>query len=216
MSRCGKERVSFTRMKKQISFIYFDLGGVVIDNEQTKRGLAWEFQLDTEAIQAFFDANWRESCLGNLDNKAYLRDFKNAFGIEHPKDDFVDFITEYQGHYQETHDLIRELTGGYRLGILSNAELGSIDVLLRKGKIPDVKWDTLIESAQVRAVKPDRKIYDIAQKHAGVSPDEILFIDDRKPNIDAALSLGWNAELFDYFDLNHSVQRIKTKLHKKK
>ena len=203
-------------MKKKISFIYFDLGGVVIDNEQTKRGLAREFHLDAEAIQTFFDENWRESCLGNLDNKAYLRDFKTTFRIEHPKDDFVDFITEYQGHYQETHDLIHELTGGYRLGILSNAELGTIDALLRKGKIPDVGWDVIIESAQVRAVKPDRKIYDIARTKARVNPDEILFIDDRQPNIDAALSLGWHAELFDYFDLKRSVRNIKNRLQKKK
>ncbi len=198
-------------MKKNspIKFIYFDLGGVIIDNEQTKKGLYRDFKLDPNAVQQFFDENWRESCSGVLDNKTYLARFKKRFRIEHPKDDFADFISDYQGHYQETHDLIHNLINTYYLGILSNAEQGIIEALFRKGKIPEVGWHTIVDSSKEGAVKPDKKIYDIASQKAKVAPREILFIDDKKPNIDAARALGWNTLLFDFFDIKGSITRVK-------
>lgn len=200
-------------MKRNISFIYFDLGGVIIDNEQTKRGLSKDFHLNVDDIQTFFDENWREVCLGVMDNKTYLTRFKEKFRVTHHKNDFVDFITEYMGHYQETHDLIHTLSRDYRLGILSNAELGMIDALLGKGKIPKVHWDVIIESAKVATVKPEKKIYEIARKKAKVAPHEILFIDDRQNNIEAAHALGWNTVLFDFFDVQGSIKRVKNVLH---
>lgn len=200
------------KQHSHISFIYFDLGGVVIDNEHTKQGLARDFNLKIDEIQQFFDEQWREACLGVTDNQTYLARFKDRFQVEHPKVDFVDFISEYMGHYQETHDLIHDLARDYRLGILSNAELGMIDTLFTKGKIPKIDWDVIIESAKVRTVKPEKKIYDIARKKAKVKPHEILFIDDRQNNIDAALALGWNTVLFDYFDVPSSIRGVKKAL----
>jgi len=204
-------------MKKShaISFVYFDLGGVVIDNEVAKRELSREFHLDVDVIQRFFDNNWRKACSGALDNKAYLTNFKNELGIKHPKDDFVNFITDYQGHYQETHDLIHELAREYRLGILSNAELGIVETLIKRKKIPNISWDVVIESAQFGVVKPEQAIYALAQKMAHVAAEEILFIDDRPINVDTALALGWNAVVFDYRDVQGSVKKVKKALRKR-
>ncbi len=198
-------------MKKssKVSFIYFDLGGVVINNEHTKQGLAKEFGLEEVAIQKFFDEHWREACLGTLDNKSYLARFKKVFQIQHQKEDFVDFITEYQGHYQETHDLIHDLSKEYRLGILSNAELGVVDTLLQKGKIPRVNWEVMIESAQLGMVKPEHDIYTFAQKKARVSSGEILFIDDRTENVETAIAFGWQTVLFNFYDVKESIEQIK-------
>lgn len=196
-------------MNKPISFIYFDLGGVVIDNEQAIWRIAEEFRLDVEKIREFFDTHWKEACIGTLDTAAYLTRFKEAFRFDHPAENFVDFFTEYQGQYQETHDLIHELARDYRLGILSNAESGMVNALIGKGKIPNIRWDVMIESAQIGLVKPQKKIYHLARKKANVLPEEILFIDDRQVNIDAAVALGWRAVLFDFFDVPASVRRVR-------
>ena len=49
-----------------------------------------------------------------------------------------------------------------------------------------------IYSHQVKAMKPNREIYDFARAGLGnIDPLEILFIDDLEPNILGAVKLGW-------------------------
>jgi len=49
-----------------------------------------------------------------------------------------------------------------------------------------------IYSHRVKAMKPDRAIYDAARAAlGGINPQEVLFIDDLEPNILGAVQLGW-------------------------
>jgi putative hydrolase of the HAD superfamily len=48
-------------------------------------------------------------------------------------------------------------------------------------------------SARVGANKPEPAIYEIAAKQFGAAPDELVFMDDHLPNVEAALTLGWHA-----------------------
>ena len=43
-------------------------------------------------------------------------------------------------------------------------------------------------------MKPQRRIYEVAQHAAATPVENILFIDDRHENVDAALAFGWNAK----------------------
>ena len=47
-----------------------------------------------------------------------------------------------------------------------------------------------------RMVKPDRQIYDLAARRMGLAPDELLFLDDTKANVDAAISYGWHSHVY--------------------
>ncbi|MEU6761014.1 HAD-IA family hydrolase [Streptomyces sp. NPDC046853] len=49
---------------------------------------------------------------------------------------------------------------------------------------------TVVSSAGVGSVKPDRRIYEIALERTGVPAERCLFVDDRKENVDAAVALG--------------------------
>ncbi len=51
-------------------------------------------------------------------------------------------------------------------------------------------------SARVRAVKPERAIFDLAAARFGVPPGDLLFFDDVQANVDAACAAGWQALLF--------------------
>lgn len=195
---------------KPISFIYFDLGGVIIDNERAISTIAGEVGQDSETVQGFFDEHWRDACLGILSNEAYLEKFLSRFSPAIPITDLVDYFTDRQGHYQETHDFVHDLLKEYKLGILSNAERGIIKTLLEKKKIPNISWEVVIESAEHGMVKPDPSIYMLAQKLAGVAAEEILFIDDRPGNVEAARALGWHAEVFDFRNPGKSVEKLKT------
>lgn len=51
-------------------------------------------------------------------------------------------------------------------------------------------------SGEVKLIKPDPAIYAHHTKSFGLTPSSTLFFDDSPANIEAARSVGWNAELF--------------------
>ncbi|MGC1462438.1 MAG: HAD family phosphatase [Terracidiphilus sp.] len=64
----------------------------------------------------------------------------------------------------------------------------------------EFKWlstfDVLVWSYQLRIAKPDPAIYRHLLKELGVQPDETLFIDDKRENIEAARALGMKGLIF--------------------
>ena len=60
----------------------------------------------------------------------------------------------------------------------------------------------LIVSQEVGVGKPDRAIYErfsaaLEALHPGVRPEQLLFVDDKQKNVDAATKLGWKGLCFD-------------------
>ena len=78
--------------------------------------------------------------------------------------------------------------------MISNAWSGLRDYILSK-KFEDA-FDEIIISAEVKAMKPDDRIYQIALEKLGVSPSETVFIDDFPENVKAAQTLGMQAIQF--------------------
>jgi putative hydrolase of the HAD superfamily len=58
------------------------------------------------------------------------------------------------------------------------------------------RFDVLIWSYQERMAKPNPAIYHLLLDRLGCKPEEVLFLDDKLVNIEAARSLGMNALLF--------------------
>jgi 2-haloacid dehalogenase/putative hydrolase of the HAD superfamily len=59
------------------------------------------------------------------------------------------------------------------------------------------RFRDVVVSGHEGVVKPDPRIYAIACERAGMTPAELLFVDDHRPNIEAAHSLGFDVHLFD-------------------
>ncbi len=51
-------------------------------------------------------------------------------------------------------------------------------------------------SGEIKAIKPDRAIYDHHVLSFGLDPAASLFIDDSQKNVDGAIAAGWQAVLF--------------------
>jgi putative hydrolase of the HAD superfamily len=66
--------------------------------------------------------------------------------------------------------------------------------------------DHQVFSCEVRAIKPDSAIYKHCLQKLGTQPEESLFIDDREPNVQAALALGIRAIRF------RSVEQLRADL----
>ena len=57
-------------------------------------------------------------------------------------------------------------------------------------------FDVTIVSGKVRMAKPDRAIFDLLCRRAGIPPESCLFIDDSPENIAGAAAAGWQTHLF--------------------
>jgi putative hydrolase of the HAD superfamily len=68
------------------------------------------------------------------------------------------------------------------------------------------RFDVLVWSYQFGAVKPDPAIYRHALRELGTQPEETLFIDDKRPNVEAARALGIQAIEYS------SVERLREEL----
>jgi len=68
------------------------------------------------------------------------------------------------------------------------------------------QFDVEIISSRVGIVKPDPRIYAIVEQRTGFSGADILFIDDKAENVEAALARGWSSHVFTNWD-NFSVAR---------
>src|SRR5690606_19820497 len=51
-------------------------------------------------------------------------------------------------------------------------------------------------SGEIRAIKPDRAIYDHHVKAFDIEPSTSIFIDDSQKNVEGARAAGWQAVLF--------------------
>ncbi len=113
---------------------------------------------------------------------------------------------EYFMRYSDgIRELIFELKDkGYKLYILSNMTKHFIN---REYKFPIFDlFDGIVYSAQIKMVKPDKKIYEYILKKYSLIPNECLFIDDTKKNLTAAARFG--IQTFHYKDNTDELKKF--------
>jgi epoxide hydrolase-like predicted phosphatase len=160
-----------------------------------------------ELVDPSFLAKCRELDIGNLSEDSfveYLLRFKNTITKEELQKE-VDANLKFNIPLAE---VIRKLrTNGFKIVLLSNA---GNDFFQRKVYVdfPEFKslFDEIIISSTVQMVKPDRNIYEYTLKKIGSKPEESIFIDDRKINVDAAEDLGIRG--YVYTDVDSFVKYL--------
>lgn len=202
--------------KKPIRFVYFDVGGVLLDWREGHKRVAEKFNVPYENIRKVFEANWQEACRGTLAGDVYMGLFAEVLGMKGPLPEVSDFWSDHFTKISDTHALAQELAGVYELGILSNAEENSMKFAFQKGLIPDISWKVKIDSSKHGTIKPEEKIYEIAEAAAvGVSREELFFIDDVPEHIRVAKARGWQGMVFDTNDVKGSVKKLREELLKR-
>ena len=89
----------------------------------------------------------------------------------------------------ELVQFIQSLRPRYRIGVISN---GWSDARhFHNSKFKMNTWtDVAVYSAEVKRVKPDPRIYQLALERLDVKPEESVFVDDVLVNVEAARALG--------------------------
>ena len=177
--------------------VFFDWGGVVIDNPaagfigyfaryfQTENGHMLEFFAPLE--HAFQTGRMTER---ELWDKAYARFGKRVpEGVSLWKEAVRAVFTDKP----ETIELIHALKArGIRTALVTNTEVPTREFYHEK----DYPFDAAVFSCDEGSAKPDDGIYRAALTRLSVSAAESAFIDDKPENIRAAETLGMRGILF--------------------
>lgn len=185
-----------------ISFVYFDVGGVAILDfsgtnkwNELKNGL----KIPKEQDQAFdkFFTEYEADCT-DRDIDSLIPIIKTRFGASIPKNYsmLTDFVTRFEKN-PLLWPVIKKVKEKCRIGLLTDMYPRMLQAIRNYNLLPPVDWDVIIDSSVVKYQKPNKKIFEIAEKEARVNKHEILFIDNTIKNIQAALNFGWQTFLYD-------------------
>jgi len=190
--------------QSMISFVYFDVGGVVIkDFSGTNKWNEMKHELGVpDDLMTSVDEAWKKY-KGPIDNgDINLQKIENMlrdeFHIPIPKNYSMldDFVNRFEQN-PSIWPVIKEIHTTHRIGLLTNMYIGMFDKIIKRNILPPEQWDVFIDSSIVHMKKPDKNIYEYAQRQAGVPASEIFFIDNLERNILPAKELGWQTFFYD-------------------
>jgi epoxide hydrolase-like predicted phosphatase len=176
-----------------IKAIFFDLGGVIVRTEfqSPRQLLADRLGMEYEDLNRIvFDSETsNKASIGEISSDEHWASVIRR--LKRPASELVTIRAEFfAGDIIDRTllEYIRSLRGKYKTGLISNAWGDLRDYIVRE-KFDDA-FDRMIISAEVGAMKPEEKIFQIALEQFGVSPNEAVFVDDFLVNIEGCEKVG--------------------------
>ncbi len=184
-----------------IKAVIWDCGGVIIRTEDDRGRREWERRLglaDHELDRIVMgSASWIQAQCGDITEDEYWSDIQNQLGLD--KQSLRSLRDDFYGG-DRVNAVVTRLLGWlrshYKQAILSNAPLSLHAELRDRFHIAGL-FHVIVASAAIRVMKPDPRAYGAALEALGLRADETVFIDDLRPNIDAARRLGMHVIHFD-------------------
>lgn len=197
-----------------MKFVYFDIGGVLEEDFSNTNNL--NLLLDDLGVLkenigesiVLFNEFEKEACCGR-NVEEFLPILEHKFKIKFPKNyslnkDFIDRFKINKG----IDEIIENVKNKYQLGLLTNMYPEMLKMIQDKNLIPKINWQVIIDSSVEKCKKPERRIYEIAENKSGFKGDEILFIDNRKENLEVPQKMGWQTFWFNSSDYKRSNQEL--------
>ena len=196
-----------------IKFVYFDVGGVVMRDfnktnnwEKYKRAIGIKQEQDEKFDTYFDEKEWE--VLRGLDIDTLIPEVNKKFGTSFsPGRSLLDDFVKLFARNPSIIPIIKEVRKTHPTGLLTNNYPGLLQKEFEIGLVPK-GWDVVVDSSAVGEAKPDKEIFELAEKMSGFTGEEILFIEDGERNVEAASKFGWNTFLYDPSDCEKSSQEL--------
>jgi putative hydrolase of the HAD superfamily len=185
----------------QVSTIVFDFGNVIAHFDYKiaagrigqPLGLSGA-ELMARAMELGFHPLLMDLESGRIDENSFFTELKKRLllpqNVQQIAEDWADIFTANE----PVHDLAHKLAdNGYRLVLGSNTNAVHARQFRRQFAALLDRFDALVMSHEVGAMKPARLFYERCHTVAGSRPDECVFIDDMAENIEGARAAGLHA-----------------------
>jgi len=179
--------------------VLFDVGGVLVTNRPDPTRVAHLLGLDTsaESVSLVDHSTWfhRDAYDAGCSDREFWDRVAGDCGLGEISDGTLQALVDEDVSRSEQPDagalgIARELhRDGLRLGILSNAPVAIARAIEHRPWAVGL-FESFTFSGPLKETKPERAIYRQAVEDIGVPAGEILFIDDRSPNLRAAQLMG--------------------------
>jgi putative hydrolase of the HAD superfamily len=183
-----------------ITHVFFDVGGVLgtngWDRHERAKAVA-RFALDAEDFERRHEDAVGTFETGKMTLDEYLDD--TVFCQERPfsREEFKAFMLEQSQPFPDSIRVARELKDAGRHVLMTlNNESAELNVhRLRAFGLVEI-FTAFFSSCWVGAVKPERRIYEVARDMSQAEPERSVFVDERPQNLTPAAALGMRTVLF--------------------
>lgn len=194
-----------------IKAVIFDFGNVIcgLDNQVFLRRIS---HYTKKSIEELDEIIYGESGLprqyetGLISSQQFFERIAALCALSITKDEFVKAYTDIFTAIPATFDLVKRLKPGYRLGLLSNTSEWDFEYGIRPIGIFDL-FDAVTLSYEVKAMKPERKIFLDVLAKLKLEPRQCVYIDDIAEYVAAAQRLGIHS--FQYKSDKRLVEDLK-------
>lgn len=197
----------------KIKFVYCDIGGVLLHTDvPLLQNLSVLYNRPLDKIRVLHYQYVPIACKGklSLEDLQVLYLLKLNIKYTHKqKPKFFKHWVDYSEPIEPMQMLLAEIARKYPVGLLTDTVEGFVEKMKARQLLPQLRYQAIVKSCDVGVTKPDARIYEIAAAKARVKPAEILFIDDKMINVEAAKASGWAAEWFDEYRPELSIERIR-------
>lgn len=175
--------------------VVFDLGKVLLefDYRIVARRLAAHSGRDAEQIRGLLDQSPLLFRLesGQMTNEQFFAEVSSLTGYTGEFGEFAHIFGDIFSAIPPMIELHAQLRArGVPTYIFSNTnELAVRHIRANYGFF--AHFTDYIYSHEAGAMKPDHRIYEIVERRAGRKGAELLYLDDRKENVDAGAARGW-------------------------
>lgn len=186
-----------------IKAVFFDMGGVLLPLDMNRCIKAYREIAGFEDIDKYLDPCHQHGFFldiekGTLDYEGFMEECRRHCRPGTGRDTIMYCQSQFFGTPQpDDVALVKELSQVYDVYMLSNNNPVSMRLHIPNfegaGLPLEGSFKKLFFSHEMRMLKPDPEIYLTAISESGCRPEECLFIDDSRKNVDGAIAVGMHA-----------------------
>jgi len=194
----GLKELDKSKMKLNIKFIIFDLGGVLVYSprgnigEEVSKFAGVDYESFTKANEHIYNL----TVTGEISLLDFYEKTLNKLNLKKPtaQELLSKHLEIYNNNFKLDNDVLKiilDLTDKYSLVSLTNTEKEIADRNKLKNSV-FMYFKKNYLSTDLGLMKPNLDIYEYVINDLKVNPQELIFIDDKEENIIPAKNLGMN------------------------
>jgi putative hydrolase of the HAD superfamily len=183
--------------------LVFDVDGVII-NGRPADGRRWDVELQRDLglcprllADRFFRLHWRDVVIGHVDLEARLAPILAEIAPDLSFNELVDywFANDARLDLSLLRDVAHCRADGWATVLATNQEHRRAAYIWNTIGLMH-HFDAICYSAALGVCKPSPCFFNAVATSIGCEPPQLLLIDDSASNVEAALSSGWQAQVW--------------------
>lgn len=188
-----------------IKNLLFDLGGVIMDIRRENCVEAMKSIGMTNADE-YLGEYAQKGPFAKIENgewneQQFCDGIRKIIGSDVSDDNINEAFNAFLiGIPERRLDELAELRKRFNVYMLSNTNpimwrMKIADEFAKQGHDVSYYFDDVVRSYKAGCMKPDKRIFEIVERKFNIKPEETVFFDDSKRNLDAAAELGFHTIL---------------------